>query len=374
MRILLTDVMFPNKYAKWRIVEILSFINKYETDILVLLKACGYGGIEFNFDYEEMKNIFHLDLFDILIFNPKYNYINNYNSEEFDGTKYNNISKGDYLFKLKKYRNDEFNINVYDNVYHIFLVNYKLFNEKYNFPQEKQIIHLYPGGGLENKESLNIINKNVKIVSTSSFCDEFLKEKEFDNFISVYGASFYMKNEKIKEKTVFIKKLNVCFSSLGSFDKGSDKYLLLIEKYKKEFPEHNIKFYGIGNCPKTSDIIALPAMSQHDLDLFYYRCIDVMINGENGRLLNGFPLGVESAMQGCILLTTDTHNMNQKLNFGIDPFFIINDVNSIVDRISQIYNNMEFRKEKSKQIQNKVYELFNYEKTQQPIFGYIEKK
>ena len=46
-RILLTDIVFPSKYAKWRLVEIHSFIHKYDTDILVINRINNFSNIEY---------------------------------------------------------------------------------------------------------------------------------------------------------------------------------------------------------------------------------------------------------------------------------------------------------------------------------------
>ena len=49
-RVLLTDIVFPNKYARWRLTEIYNFINDYDTDIMVINRINNYAGISFNFD------------------------------------------------------------------------------------------------------------------------------------------------------------------------------------------------------------------------------------------------------------------------------------------------------------------------------------
>ena len=51
-RVLLTDIVFPNKYARWRLTEIYNFINDYDTDIMVINRINNYAGISFNFDFD----------------------------------------------------------------------------------------------------------------------------------------------------------------------------------------------------------------------------------------------------------------------------------------------------------------------------------
>ena len=59
MRVLLTDIMFPNKYAKWRLVEIKSFIEKYDCDIMVINRINRFACNIFEFDTMKyyVKNI-----------------------------------------------------------------------------------------------------------------------------------------------------------------------------------------------------------------------------------------------------------------------------------------------------------------------------
>ena len=53
MKTLITDLLFPSKYAKWRISEISSFIIQRDSDILVF-KVDAYANITYGFDYEEV--------------------------------------------------------------------------------------------------------------------------------------------------------------------------------------------------------------------------------------------------------------------------------------------------------------------------------
>ena len=74
MRVLLHDIMFPNKYAKWRLVEIKSFIEEFDTDILIMNKITKTN-IKYDFDFDELRISHNLDDYDVLIFNPNFNAI-----------------------------------------------------------------------------------------------------------------------------------------------------------------------------------------------------------------------------------------------------------------------------------------------------------
>lgn len=93
MRVLVTDALFPNKLAKWRLVEIQAFIERYETDILILNRPDEFAGVVFDFDWEALLESHHLENYDLCIFNPKFNHLNKFNTD-FDGTQFNGQTIG----------------------------------------------------------------------------------------------------------------------------------------------------------------------------------------------------------------------------------------------------------------------------------------
>jgi tRNA G46 methylase TrmB len=195
-----------------------------------------------------------------------------------------------------------------------------------------------------------------------------------NSFLNVYGGPFFIKNEKIKEKNMK-DDLCICFTSLGNNkQKGADIYLELASKFfeNETSDKKDVRFISIGNCLSSKFITHYKPMDQNALSNFYYNHVDIVVSLDSGIMLNGFPLGVESMIEGCIVLTTDIHNQNKLNNFHFDPFFII-DKNNIEDIINRILflKNKQNRIVKSKYLQNKVYELFNYEKQNKEIFMYI---
>lgn len=374
MRVLLTDILFPSKYAKWRLVEIESFIKKYECDILILNKIQTSQGLDFNFDFDLLKESHRLYDYDILIFNSKFNYINKYNDPDFDGTIFNERFPVDYLLRLKKYRTLSIDLN-YDLYYHIFIGCYLHFNRTFGIPPNKQVIHLYSGGGLSCKNDVLSIDKQTKVISSQNFITNYLLENNHQNYIDVYGGPLFLKDAQIKNKNFTQNRLNVCFTSMGcNFAKGAYHYINISNNYKNKYPENNINFYSVGICLPSSNIIHVDAMSQVELDNFYYNNIDIIFSLETGVQLNGFPLGVEAASQGCILFTTDFHDSNTKNGFNIDDFFIIHsfDIDKIIEKINLLYDDINLLYEKSSYIQNKMFELFNYQSTMEKTFEFIE--
>jgi hypothetical protein len=136
MNVLLTDLVFPNKYSLWRNLEIASFIEHVSADILVK-HIDEFAGVTLNIDYEFCNKHGLLSDYNFLIFNPKYNYLNQYN-KLIDGTAFNGASPYSYILTKKS----TFDITEYDIVYHIFLNVFQQFNRLYSFPFEKQVIHL----------------------------------------------------------------------------------------------------------------------------------------------------------------------------------------------------------------------------------------
>lgn len=373
-RCLITDILFPTKYSKWRLVEIHSFINKYDTDILIINRINTFKNINFSFDYEELKDKFNLYDYNILIFNPKFNYLNKYNID-FNGIEFNNLINCDYLLRKKKFKNEKFDINNYEFVYHIFLMNYLNFNNIFKYPFNKQFIHLYPGGGSNEEILIDLeknINKKVNIISTQQFISKYITR---ENKIDIFGGPFYYKNEQNKFKVTDNKELSICFTCLGDYKlKGGDHYINIVNIYKNRYPSDLVNFYSIGPSQNINNIICLPQMNQDTLDNFYYNNIDIVINLTTSESFDGFPLGVESIINGCLLLTTDTFGMNDKNNFNFNNFIIIdtNKIENIITKIKILYDDKKLLNKLTKELQYKIYELFNYNNSIVKTFNFID--
>jgi hypothetical protein len=253
----------------------------------------------------------------------------------------------------------------------IFLMNYVNFNHLFSFDQKKQYIHLYPGGGYNGRNSIYNIHPNVNLIPTQEFISKIITK---NSCLNIYGGPFFYKDELLMKEKKFNDNLVVCFTSMGDmYEKGSDIYISLVDKFYKLLPDNkDINFISIGNCLPSKFITHYNFMSQEELSEFYFNNVDILISLDTGIALNGFPLGIESVIEGCILLTTDVHHQNKSKNFNFDPFFII-DKNNLDDIINKILSlkQKETRIEKSRYLQNKVYELFNYNKQNRIIFSYI---
>jgi hypothetical protein len=369
---LVVDILYPNRYSRWRNLEIKFFMDEFESDILIF-RVKEFAGITFDCDYEfcNIDSNLKLENYNILVFDPQYNYLNKYN-KNIDGTLFNNKFYGSYLIT----KNTDFILNDYSFVYHIFLMCYTNFNNNYTFDHKKQLIHLYPGGGFNgNIADLNKINKDVKIISSSPITTKLLEKTNNQEFIELKTGPMFYKNEKIKYKDINNGDLTICFSSLGNGDeKGDDKYLRIINDYKSKYPNDKVNFISIGNCKKHNNIINYGPMDYIELDNFYYNNVDVYLNLETGKSFNGWPLGMESLKSGSVLLTTDSLNNSIFYDLQSEPFYVINDLNNYVNIIKSLYDDRDKLQKKSKEGQKFVIKYSSYENQQIKVRKFIEEK
>jgi len=369
--ILVTDIVFPSKYAKWRIEESKAFIDRYQADFLVF-KVDSYANITYDIDYEEMEEYYKLKDYNIIIFDKKYNHLNKYNTR-IDGTKFNRVNGFSYLFT----RSETFDVTQYKNIYHIFLSMYERFNSSFKVEHNKQFIHLYPGGGLSNKSAINKIHKDTNLISTNHITTQWLKEYKYTNYIDVFGGTFLPKDNIVIPKTKNEGTLRICFSSMGAAaQKGATIYKLLAENYKCTFPKHNVEFISIGNGLPSKAITAHKPMSIRELDKFYREHVDIIVNLENGTAYNGWPLGCEAMLQGSVLITTDVYSSIKHTSYTNDMMFIVGkqDIKNMTKIITKLYNDRDLLLSMSNNVQNHTNKIFSYENQQEKIFDFIDNR
>jgi hypothetical protein len=366
---LIVDIVFPNKYSRWRNLEVNFFITELNTDVLIF-KLDNYANINFDFDYnfcnESLNNI--LNDYNILIFDPKYNHLNKYN-KNIDGTKFNYKHKGSYLLTKKT----DFKIENYSFVYHIFQQSYLKFNSNYKFEFKKQFIHLYPGGGFSGRISdLLMIDREVKLITTHPLTTSLVNELKDRNSIEVMIGPMFEHNESVINKKINNGEFVVCFSSMGyNNDKGANDFSKIVDDYIIKYPKDNIRFISIGNCVENAKIKKFSPMDYKELQHFYYKNVDVYLNLDTGASFNGWPLGMESLKSGSVLITTDKLNVSKFYNLDNSPFFITNNLSDFVVIIKKLYDDRNLTLEKSIKCQKFVYDYTSYENQQLKIKKYI---
>lgn len=365
---LIVDVLYPNKYSKWRNVEIKSFIQNYNVDILVS-KIDYFANILYEFDWDFINTKGLLQDYNILIFDKKYNFLNKWNLN-LDGTQYNTTNGFSYLIT----KNNVFDLSNYDFIYHIFLLCYERFNQVFNYDVNKQFIHLYPGGGFYG--NVSNLHNDVNIISTHPITTKNLISINHTNFINVWISSLMEKNEKfVKSKDRTDRNFTVCFSSLGFGDeKGFKEFQLLSTEYSLLHPNDNIRFISIGNNPSTSNIVNYGPMDYISLGDFYEKNVDVYINLATKKAFNGWPLGLESVIKGCVLITTDPDNIKNEYNeLSDNEFYVINNYKESIPIIKSLYDNEDILNYKLTQGQNYFKEYIGYD-NQNKIFNFINNK
>ncbi len=281
------------------------------------------------------------------------------------------------MLRKKKYRSLPVDINAYAYVYHIFLNMYVQFNRYYSsYSQDRQIIHLYPGGGFKS-ELPRSVGRECTLISTQIFTTESLK-KVPNPIIECLGGPFIRKHQKPKPKDINEGRLRICHTSLGDPEaKGGHIYIEIAETYHREYEKDDVVFYGVGNnIPESTHIVRRPPMPQKDLDEFYSEEVDILISPETGKLANGWPLGVEAITQGCLLFTTDRTNLNERSGFNYGDEIVIIDITNIscvVNAIRTLSLDRELLHKRSLEIQRKTFTLFGYEKQMGRIFECMDR-
>ena len=150
-RVLFCDRLFPSAYAKWRIEETRAFLEAYDTDVLVPHRISAFRSHIFPVQFNETRHLFPHDSYDLLIFDPEFNWLQPaVNGADFNGTAFNRQLPFSYLLRKKTRRGAALNFWGYDAYFYIFQ---STFNRVYTALQQQtlripQVLHLYPGGGL----------------------------------------------------------------------------------------------------------------------------------------------------------------------------------------------------------------------------------
>lgn len=368
-RVLLTDIMFPSKYALWRISEITSFIKEKEADILVF-KVDEFAGVDFDADYDLMCARQGFSGYNIIIFDPKFNYLNKYNNK-IDGTLWNGVFPASYLFT----RGVNFDLSCYDLIYHIFLMCYSRFNAVARFSFARQAIHLYPGGGYLEAGSLRKISRKTKVISTQPKTTLDLIESGHGDFIECFGGTYITLDEPpIQQKSLNRGVMTVAFASMGQAkEKGADYFEGLVRAYRTSYPNRPVKFVSVGNIVFEEEVESHAPMAMHELMEFYRREVDVIVSIDTAVAYNGWPLGVEAALNGVVLVTTDQHRARSYYPFSDDAVHVFDllQLEGLVDFVELLNQDREELLRRSRVCQRELTDYYAHERQQARIFDYI---
>lgn len=369
-RVLLTDIMFPSKYALWRISEITSFIKEKEADILVF-KVDEFAGVDFDADYDLMCARQGFSDYNILIFDPKFNHLNKYNNK-IDGARWNGVFPASYLFT----RGEDFDLSCYDLIYHIFLMCYSRFNAAARFSFAKQAIHLYPGGGYLGSGSLSKLSRKTKVISTQPKTTLDLIGRGHYDFIECFGGTYIALDEPpIQPKALNRGVMSVAFASMGQAkEKGADYFEELVRLYKSSYPDQSVKFVSVGNLSFEEEVESHAPMAMHELMEFYRKEVDVIVSIDTAVAYNGWPLGVEAALNGVVLVTTDQHRLRSYYPFSDDAVHVFDllQLEVLADFIDLLNKDREELLRRSRICQGELTAYYAHERQQARIFNYLE--
>jgi len=158
--------------------------------------------------------------------------------------------------------------------------------------------------------------------------------------------------------------------------KGGNIFLDVMTQCK----DRNIQWHFIGSTfalrEKHYKVTFHDPMSQKDLDVFYNENVDVLLNTENGQMFNGWPLGIEAALQGVVLITTDMNNSNKAFKYTDDMMFIVepNDKETIIKYINRLNKDRELLHQMSQKIQAHSCEVFKYDNQQKRILEFVHEQ
>jgi len=399
IRILISEFLFPIVYGKWRVNEINYFLDNddYECDFYV---ESFYDAFVLSIGetveqvFEKYYKLFrYLDNYNILIFNPKFNILNKFN-KNIDGKVYNNLFSGDFM--LTKNTNMP-SMKDYDVFYAIFVTSY--FQSLTNISKNNwvNICKIYPGGGYTNNpdNQKNIYAKlkstNADVVVTQDFIyNDAIKYLGIDKVHKVYGVPVIGHQESFDDSQLIAKSrrknMHVCFSSMSNdATKGFDNYLSVIEYFKNTNKLYNIVFHAIGiysNIPANllENIICHKVMNPVELSNFYQSEIDVIISPNRFRSTlgpsDGFPLGSEAMICGCIPIMCDLYNSNIHFGFDNTNSFIMNQFNLdyVIKSLITLYNDQQLRLSMAQNIIQKSREFFSVQNQLLPISHMIKQR
>ena len=394
IRLLIIDALFPVIHGQWRTTEINYFLNhpQFSTDILIspcfdITQTLNQTLTESFMHYKRLYN--YLDDYNICIFNPKFNCLNQFN-KSIDGKFYNSKYPGDFLFTSSPV----VDFSTYQVVYVIFLGTYQSNLGWINSGNWSVVCKIYPGGGYVsdlqaiNKSIANIRSQNHLVITTQQFITNNLLQ-HVPRIETILGVPLLEPTFQSPVKHFQAHKLDICMSCLGYYPKkGIDDYLKIIEHFEQQYPDLAIRFHLVG-CTKqlltsrglitSSELTNLTfhgVMCPQALNTLYIQTIDVIVSLSKicpGADADGFPIGGEAMARGCIPILTDPYQSNVYFNYTEQHGLVIPsfDLERIDSFILKLYHSVELRNELSNNTQVKSYDIFCSQRQLDPIAEFL---
>jgi hypothetical protein len=312
MRLLITDAMYPNRYASWRNVMIEHLVREAGADVLVFKTPLLKQLATYDFGFCSRDGLL-------------------------DG--YREIREP--YFPHDTYALCRGRFGGYDAVYHIFASCFFAFQKFFpGTPPLRQFVHLYPGGGYSFGRLA--FPAGTKIIATHPETTT-LYQVDYELIECLMGPKVSAASDIACRDFCCKPELTVCFASLGSGStKGDLVYLAIADAYAERFPKDRVRFVSIGNCTRHPRVTHHPPMDYRALGDFYRREVDIYVSPETGLVANGWPLGLEAAVTGCVVLTTDTRNTAARMDLPEPSILTCRDVDGFVAAIRRLYADREY--------------------------------
>jgi glycosyltransferase involved in cell wall biosynthesis len=249
------------------------------------------------------------------------------------------------------------------------------------------IFTLYPGGGffVEDRNSDEKIKRIVsskyfrKVIVTQNYTKKYLIDnnlcsKDKIEFIYTCYSQFSKKDILLKKKYPYDKEsFDICFVAfkymIGGLNKGYDLFLKSATILSEIIPE--ARFHIVGNWEVSeidmsglSNKFSFYGNKHQDFFPEFYSNMDIFLSPNRPFVylnqFDGFPLGADAGCCGTALFVSDELNMNIHFKKDRDIVIIPLNVEGIVSKVMEYYNDLERLYLLSRACQEKCLKLFDY--------------
>lgn len=371
MKILVMDYLFPCLLGSWRTTELNWLLSQPDFEVDILVNNFAYVRDRKLNPETEVQKYFdryaHLDGYHFLIFDPKLNGLQRFNST-LDGTVFNGQYSADFLLT----RRTTINWSDYDLGYCLFLecrLRHRSLIEGQTWPM---VTKIYPGGGFEYDDK-KVMNRLMlmgadQVITTQPAITRLTRQCGFPT-LEILGAPTLPPNftpqPKIFSST---SELHVAFMSCDNGPKkGFDNYGRLVEA----LTDHpRIIFHVIGDLPPIDRVRHHGMMTPEAMTDLFTSTIDVIVTPLNRHTdPDGFPMNSEAMICGCVPLQCDPQQLNDYYHLTADEGFFVPafSVEYFKARLLELDADRNRLASMSQKIMGRIFDLLKVERQLEPI-------
>lgn len=343
MNILVTDFLYPSRFSSWRNNTLDYFLLNGADALIFPIESFAGRRFERDWDFANRDGLLdnrHITFFD-------HDEFMRFNKAVSSATVHTRFQQNMSGYAITS--SGEFDLRSYDAVFHIFLSNYYTFNNRFEFPESRQIIHLYPGGGFDYRQPglKRPLPSTAGIIATHPLTSHIFANRR-QLTLDAWTGPFWGPNSlasagtsRNKHASIRDRPIVVATASLGKpEEKGISRFNRLAAAMSGNL---EIEFRYIGNALEVSQpsVKTIEAVNFLSLESIYRTDVDVYVNLESGLKPNGWPLGMEAAKQACALLSVDWDGVATQYGDPIDGPTVVQTDNDIMELLSQYARNRE---------------------------------